>query len=107
MSGFVFRTPEVDSIGSNNPLQMMRRSQLFDLAIKKGLIDRDQPTPTKEELIMLIETAPEMEIITLERAKTLRHFGLLGLCKKVGIECDKTSTREYLLEEYEKILREL
>ena len=107
MASFVFQTPETDSIGSSNPLQMMRRRELFALAIKKGLIDQEVGTPTKDELIVLIETAPERDIITLERAKTLRHFGLLGLCKKVGIECDKTSTREYLLEEYEKILREL
>ena len=107
MSGFVFSTPEVESIGSNDPLHQMRRSQLFELAIKKGLIGRDQVTPTKDELIVLIETAPEQDVISLERAKSLRHFGLLGLCKKVGIECDRTSTREYLLEEYENLLREL
>jgi len=107
MSSFIFSTPESESIGSNNPLQQMRRTELFNVAIKKGLIDRDAATPTKDELILLIETAPEQTIISLERAKTLRHFGLLGLCKKVGIECDRKSTREYLLEEYEKLLREL
>ena len=100
---FVFRTPEVDSLGGRSPLEKMRRHTLWEMAREKGLIAAEE-YPTKEELIPLIEAAPAVEVVSLERAKSLRTFALKKLCKDHGIDCNKTSTREYMLGEYEKIL---
>jgi hypothetical protein len=104
MASFAFRTPEVDSLGSNNPLRHMRRGELVKLAVKRNLMVDNGPQPTKDALIALIESVPEDQMISLERAKTLKPFSLKKVCKDHGIKVDKTSTREYMLTEYEKLL---
>ena len=93
---FVFRTPEVDSLGGRSPLEKMRRHTLWEMAREKGLLPEEE-YPTKEELIPLIESAPE-------RAKSMKTFALRAYVSKRGVPVANTSTREYLLGEYEKIL---
>jgi len=99
----VFRTPEVDSLGGRSPFDKMRRHALWELAYSKRLIE-ETDYPIKEKLIELLESTPEKEVVSWERAKEMRTFSLKKLCKDHGIVCDKTSTREYMLGEYEKVL---
>jgi hypothetical protein len=101
---FVFRTPEVDSLGGRSPLDKLRRHTLWEMAREKGLVPAEE-YPTKEELIPLIESAPEQEtLISIERAKSMKTFALRAYVSKRGVPVANTSTREYLLGEYEKIL---
>ena len=101
---FSFRTPEVDSLGGRSPLERMRRHALWEMAREKGLLPVDE-YPTKEELIPLIESAPEQEqLISMVRAKSMKTFALRAYVSKRGVPVANTSTREYLLGEYEKIL---
>jgi hypothetical protein len=101
---FVFRTPEVDSLGGRSPLDKLRRHALWEIARGKGLLPEEE-YPTKEELIPLIESAPEQEqLISIERAKSMKTFALRAYVSKRGVPVANTSTREYLLGEYEKIL---
>tara|TARA_R100001443_G_scaffold101012_2_gene108600 strand:+ start:2885 stop:3202 length:318 start_codon:yes stop_codon:yes gene_type:complete len=102
---FVFRTPEVDSL-ERGPLQGKRRNELFSMAIERGILTKEHATPTKDQLIVLIESQPADQLISLERAKTLKPFALKKVCKEHGIPVDKKSTREYMLTEYEKVLQE-
>jgi len=102
--GFMFRTPEVDTLGNRSPLDKMRRHALWEIAREKGLVPEEE-YPTKEELIPLIESAPDQEqLISIERAKSLKTFALRAYVSKRGVPVANTSTREYLLGEYEKIL---
>lgn len=52
----------------------MRRRELFDIAVSKGLISRDQPTPTAASLRFMLEaqtTLPNAQLMTEPQAVPL------------------------------------
>ena len=51
--GFMFRTPEVDTLGNRSPLDKIRRHALWEMARERGLVPEEE-YPTKEELIPLL-----------------------------------------------------
>lgn len=40
---------------SDRPIEAYRRTELFKVACARGLLSEDQPTPTKDRLILIIE----------------------------------------------------
>jgi len=51
-----FLDPKPESQLANTPLESMRRMPLFQEAIKRGLLSKTQPTPTKDTLILILSS---------------------------------------------------
>lgn len=95
---FTSQVPELETL-ARTPFEAMRRFDLFKMAKEDGRLSEDDPMPTKETLINLLsEEKPKKKAVDIAPFLGLSFFELQKECRNLGIEFERSTKKEVLLQ---------